>query len=211
MGSSGGAAHRGARRGAFVVVGVTIALSILTAAPASAQSLAEIARREAARRATVDEPAKTYTNDDLEPYPSRITRDDAAAEADDAGTSTGATRAAEDATTAAPDTEGESTAPAEDAEPVRDEAYWRGRIGAVRTQLERNQLFLEALQSRVNALTTQFVNMDDPAQRALVAIDRQKAQAEIERVQTEVQRLNDEIAEIEEEARRASVPPGWLR
>jgi hypothetical protein len=69
----------------------------------------------------------------------------------------------------------------------------------------------EAFQSRVNALTTDFVNRDDPYQRAQIAVDRQKALAELERVKTEIVRLKQQIADIEEEARQAGVPPGWLR
>ena len=38
---------------------------------------------------------------------------------------------------------------------------------------------LEALQSRVNALSTDFVNRDDPFQRAKIAEDRQKALSEM--------------------------------
>jgi hypothetical protein len=94
---------------------------------------------------------------------------------------------------------------------VKDEKYWRGRIDDARSQLNRNQLLLDALQSRVNALSTDFVNRDDPAQRALIAEDRQKALAELERTRQEIERLRKLIADIEEEARKAGVPPGWLR
>jgi SMC interacting uncharacterized protein involved in chromosome segregation len=80
-----------------------------------------------------------------------------------------------------------------------------------RTELSRNEIFLEALQSRVNALNTDFVNRDDPAQRQVLANDRQRALAEMERVRGEIDKLKKQIAEIEEEARQAGVPPGWLR
>jgi uncharacterized protein (UPF0335 family) len=63
----------------------------------------------------------------------------------------------------------------------------------------------------VNALTTDFVNRDDPAQRDQIAVERQKNLSELERVQKEIERLKKQVAEIEEEARRAGVPAGWLR
>jgi hypothetical protein len=72
-------------------------------------------------------------------------------------------------------------------------------------------MFQEALQSRINALSTDFVNRDDPYQRAKVAEDRQKALAELERVKGDIEKANKAIADIEEEARKAGVPPGWLR
>jgi chromosome segregation ATPase len=177
----------------------------------AAQSLAEIARREAERRGSVAEPAKIYTNDDLRAYPTTI---EVAGESSDASASAPDEADEADAVgqpTGSSDDESPSSTSAGDEEPERDESYWRSRIGTVRAQLQRNELFRQALESRINALTMEFVNLDDPAQRALVAIDRQKAQTEMERVEVEVGRLNDEIAEIEEEARRASVPPGWLR
>ncbi|HWP99706.1 MAG TPA: hypothetical protein VNK92_04480, partial [Vicinamibacterales bacterium] len=96
-------------------------------------------------------------------------------------------------------------------DPTKTEQYWRERITSARAALERSELFLEALQSRVNALTTDFVNRDDPAQRAVIANDRQRALAEMERVRREIEKLKAEIAAIHEEARKAGVPPGWLR
>ena len=74
-----------------------------------------------------------------------------------------------------------------------------------------SEVFLEALQSRVNALSTDFVNRDDPFQRAKIAEDRQKALSEMERVKGEIDQLKKQIDDIEEEARKAGVPPGWLR
>lgn len=200
----GGGNCRG-RRNALRRVGLAICvLVIVEPSVALGQSLAAIARREQARRDSVQQPGKVYTNEDLRSVPSSPLVDESATEAEDAeAPSTADAEPAEPRTASAPDSE--------DAEPARDEEYWRSRMGAVRTRLERNELFLDALESRVNALTTDFVNTDDPAQRALVALDRQKAQGELDRVQDEIDRLHEDIRSIEEEARRAGVPPGWLR
>src|SRR5262249_47477355 len=94
---------------------------------------------------------------------------------------------------------------------VKDEAWWRARITDVRDQLGRDQVMLDALQARVNGLTSDFVGRDDPYQRARIGEDRQKAILEMDRVQTEVADLKKKIDDIEEEARKAGVPPGWLR
>jgi hypothetical protein len=72
-------------------------------------------------------------------------------------------------------------------------------------------MFLEALQSRINALTTDFVNRDDPAQRAVIEQDRKKALTELERVRREIADRTKAIADLEEQARKAGVPAGWLR
>ena len=80
-----------------------------------------------------------------------------------------------------------------------------------REELRRNQMFAEALQTRINSLTSDFSARDDPYQRAQVADDRQKALAELSRVKGEIDAGTKLIAEIEEEARQAGVPPGWIR
>jgi hypothetical protein len=82
---------------------------------------------------------------------------------------------------------------------------------AVRNELSRNKVLAEALQSRVNALTTDFVNRDDPAQRAVIEQDRRDALAEMDRVKQDIEKASKAIADLEEEARKNSVPPGWLR
>ena len=81
----------------------------------------------------------------------------------------------------------------------------------LRDRLDRDQIYVDALQSRVNALSTDFVNRDDPVQRAQVASDRQRALGELERLKRQIADEKQAIADLEEEARRAGVPPGWLR
>jgi hypothetical protein len=164
---------------------------------AQAQSLADIARAEEARRKTVTKPSKVYTNESLKPD---IT-----------------TPAPANATPSAPEPSTQVPAlelPGGEAEPLppaKDQKYWSARITAARQALERSQMFAEALQSRINALTTDFVNRDDPAQRAQIDLERQRALAELERVKKEIAEHTKAIADIEEEARKAGVPPGWLR
>ncbi len=91
------------------------------------------------------------------------------------------------------------------------EAWWRQRIVQAREDLRRSEIFAQALQSRINALTTDFANRDDPYQRARLGEDRRKALAELDRVIAEIERQKHALTNIEEEARVAGVPPGWLR
>ena len=67
------------------------------------------------------------------------------------------------------------------------------------------------LQSRINALTTDFVNRDDPAQRNAIAAERQKSLAELDRVKQEIVDQQKAISAIQDDARRAGVPAGWVR
>jgi uncharacterized protein YoxC len=67
------------------------------------------------------------------------------------------------------------------------------------------------LQSRINALATDFAARDDPFQRNQIAADRNKALAELDRVKKEIQDHTKAITDIQDEARKAGVPAGWVR
>jgi hypothetical protein len=72
-------------------------------------------------------------------------------------------------------------------------------------------MFAEALQTRINALSRDALSRDDPAARRRVADDRNEARAELARVKQAIEAGTKQIADTEEEARKAGVPPGWLR
>ena len=174
-----------------------IVLLLLTlaafAGAARAQSLADVAKKEEERRKTLPAPTKVYTNRDLNAVPPPPPASPKPADARDGD------RAAKDAIVAA------------DKEPKKDQAYWAGRLKKLQDQLTRDQDFAEALQSRINGLRTDFVNRDDPAQRAVIEQNRLKSVAELTRLNKSVQDTTKAIADFQEEARRAGVPPGWLR
>jgi hypothetical protein len=92
-----------------------------------------------------------------------------------------------------------------------DEKQWRDRMAGARQALERDQLLLAAIQSRINSLNTDIVNRDDPAQQAELRQQLQRVQAEQQRLQTQVAADQKAIDAIVLEARRAGVPPGWIR
>jgi hypothetical protein len=167
----------------------------------SAQGLAALAKKEEERRKTVKS-GKVYTNGDL--------RGETAPPLSPAPTNASATAPT---TTPAPTSQVPAiNVPAGKAETeVKDEAYWRTRVGNARSALERSRIFADALQSRINALSTDYINRDDPAQRAQLELERKRAVAELERVKKEMTDQTQAIIEIEDEARKAGVPPGWLR
>jgi hypothetical protein len=179
---------------ALVVTGASLAWAQTT----QSKPLAEVAKAEEARRKEVKKkPAKVFTNGSLKP--------------DVTG------GAAQPVSTPTPDASAPSGTPAdatpEKPEPgsAKDQAFWAGRMKSAREQLQRTQLFADSLQTRINSLTTDIVNRDDPAQRAKLETDRQAALAELERLKKEITDQTKAIAAIEEEARRAGVPVGWLR
>jgi len=188
------------------VIAITAVVVVALAAQASAQSsatkpLADVAKDEETRRKSVRKPAKVYTNGSL--------RSDVSTGVPAAPTPPSATDQPGNAspTNISP---GMAVPPAPTGA-GRDQAYWSGRMKAERATLDRLQIFADSLQSRINALLTDFVNRDDPAQRAKIETDRQTALAELERVKKEQDEQRKKIAGLEDEARRAGVPVGWLR
>ena len=151
-------------------------------------SLAELAKKEEARRKAVKASGKVYTDGDVKAAPAPPP----------AGT----------APTPVP--EQKAPAPAKQ-ENQKDETWWRQRMQQAQEELRRSEVFADALQSRINALTTDFVNRDDPFQRAKIGEDRQKALAELDRVKADIDKFKKQVADITEEARQAGVPPGWIR
>jgi hypothetical protein len=93
----------------------------------------------------------------------------------------------------------------------REQKFWRDRMTAAREALDRDRLLADAMQSRINALTTDFVNRDDPAQKAVIAQDRTKALAELERLKKQIEADEQAIANIQKDAHRQGIPPGWIR
>jgi hypothetical protein len=166
------------------------------AAAAQSPPLAEVARREAERRKTAKATGRVWTNQDLPPVPARVPP------------------AAADAAPAPADAADKGVAPAAAAPPAdaveRNETWWRMRIAVPRDTVRRDEILFEALQARVNSLTSEFAARE-PYQRARLDDDRQKAVLEMERVRAEIEAAKKAIADIEEEARKADVPPGWLR
>jgi hypothetical protein len=189
---------------------------LVCVATVSAQSLADLARREEERRKTITTSSKVYSNQTLPPEATRV---GSVADAPplpspspppslpepvpEPSTSPSGGATADDPTAA-----GSAEAP-DGAAPT--EADWGQRISDAREAGSRARILADALQSRINVLAADFVNRDDPAQRSVVAADRDKALAELARVTEEIEQHQQMVIAIQEEARRAGVPAGWVR
>jgi hypothetical protein len=187
------------------VIAAAVALAAGLAAwpgPAAGQSLAETARQEEARRKAIKKPGKVYTNGSLRSVPGEVMPTPAGPKPE-AGAAPPAAG------------EGQPAAPPAAAEPAEDprgsRESWKQKYDLAIQDRDNNALMIEALQSRINALLTDFTARDDPAQRAVIAADRQKALEEFERRRKLQVELEKAVADVEEAARRAGVPPGWLR
>ena len=190
-------------------------LALAVSAAAQTPPLAEVARKEAERRKATKAAGKVYTNKDLP--------ESARTPAPPAGSSTTIPLDPVEAATTEKPAEGKpgevkgGEVKAGEAEPapkdvvVKNEAYWKARMAAARDELRRNELFAESLQTRINSLSRDFVNRDNPAQRTQIGRDRTDALSELNRVKGDIETGKKAIADMEEEARKSGVPAGWLR
>lgn len=151
-----------------------------------AVSLPDAAWRESLRRAVVGAPVAVITLASLPPS--------------SASTSSGAPTPTADV--------GPESRSAEDAV---GESWWRARMAAARAQVSQARERLDQVDGRLAALTRDVVAMDDPVQRERLQQDRQRALLEREDATTAVAQAEAGVALVEEAARRAGVPPGWIR
>ena len=207
------------------IAAVILSCVLATTTGLSAQ-LGNIAKKEAERRKTAPT-GKVYTNDSLSPAPepssapatSTASSDaPAASDADKSATDkSAADKAADKSATDKPaadtaDKDATSKQVSSDpAERKKEEEKWRERMKNAREALDRAKSYSDALQIKINSLNTDFVNRDDPVQRAGIAKERDKSLAELDRLKKEIADHNKAITAIQEEARRAGAPSGWVR
>jgi hypothetical protein len=182
------------------------ALAGATAAPLWAQSLADVSKKEEDRRKNIKEPSKVYTNKDLPSVPASTTEPASDQTTDADKTAADSAKGDDKAADKGKDKDKDAKDKA-----VKDQAYWSSRQQTLQTQLDHDQEFAEALQTRINSLNTDFVNRDDPAQRATIGATRDKSIADLGRLKLAIEKDKQALADLQEEARRAGVPPGWLR
>ena len=176
---------------------VIVPVSLAFQAGMSAQSLADVAKAEEARRKTVKAASKVYTNEDL------------------GGTSpTGAAPSQAAASTGSSAKPGDAAAKPEEkkaVDPTKTEKYWKDRAAEIQQSLARSKVLLDALQSQVGGMNAEFLSMDDPGHRDLLQARMQRATGELQRVQQDIEKQTKAAADLQEEARKSGVPAGWLR
>lgn len=154
------------------------------AATAGAQSLGDVAEKTKKERKGTG--GKVYTNDDL-----------------------GAEHAAGPPPAAAP-----AAAAAASPAPGMDPAVrWRRDAKARRDAISRAEAKIATLQARLNAMILDLnpTNVGDPNRLQTLEADKAKAQGDLEVAKDELAQARQALEDLEESARKAGVPPGWLR
>ena len=175
----------------LVIGSVVAGVLVVGVAASSAQSLADVARTEEVRRQKIAKPSKVYTDEDVQKY---------------APATPGAQAAA--TTVTALDANGKPMGQQAAAEGLpADEAGWRARLQNARDGMDRNKLLLGALeqQGRSAARRAGTPEGEEPSD------DGSTRAAEIKRLKAEMDAFRATLANADEDARKAGVPPGWVR
>jgi hypothetical protein len=178
-----------------LVVGTVVAGVLIAGVVASsAQSLADVARTEESRRKAIKAPAKVYTDADVEKYAPVTASAQAAA-----------------TTVTALDANGKPVGQNADGLPS-DEAGWRERMQNARDGLDRDRLLLSALEQQATRAAMRKTGNDALADGGNAAVDDVAGRAaEVKRLKAEMDSYRATLANAEEDARKAGVPPGWVR
>ncbi|MFQ5695135.1 MAG: hypothetical protein ACE5HB_04025 [Terriglobia bacterium] len=184
-----------------------LAILLLSAGAASAQfipkSLAEVARKVRAQRASQNLPkARLYTNDSIP-------------KAGDAVSVVGTVGARRSAGTDAGNGDTAAAEGQQDAE--CDEACWRQQFDAKRKEIAQAERDLDILQREYNLARTQYYQDPNQAVREQYSnttgggAELQRLMDQINQKQADIQRLQRELGDLENDLRRAGGKPGWAR
>ena len=163
--------------------------------------LADVAQREAFRRLATQKSQASLTNLGLpqEPVPP-------------AAVSLNAPPAPAPAAADPAAKPGDGTAaPGAKSAPVKDESWWRGRMNELRAAADKDQQAANELQTRINRLQADSVNIDDPLKQTKARIDLVATMELLDKMKAQLEADRRAIADLQDEARRQSIPAGWIR
>ena len=166
-------------------------LAIVFAIDCSAQTLADVARRERERQKRLHSEV-VVTNG--------------------ATTTTAASTSSTAATTPAANAE----TPAKPTGPTdnkgHDEKYWRAQFQKARDDVKRAEEKVQLLDLRVKDLNSQLLNRSDIYNREnQLGPQITAAQMQLEDARVEAEQAKKKVTDLEDELRRAGGPPGWAR
>jgi hypothetical protein len=183
------------------LVAIVVLLAACTTS-ASAQTLGDVARREAERRQQVAS-GRVYTNDDLGPVESASSPAPQAPVETPASSGESSTTPPGTSKTPAENNPGEGSVTARGRE-KRDEQYWRTLIGGLRARVDRAKVEVTAQEARL-------MELDGGPQTAAVLRDREIVAATLNRAQRDLKSLSDELSRSLTRAQNNKVPDEWIK
>lgn len=199
------------------ITGVLVGMLLgAMAAPAAAQSLADVARQEAARREHVKATGKVYTNADLPSSavvappgaPAAAATPDAADQKD--GAAAGDAQAPAGAAAVLAGKDGNQAVAKADRPPTDDEDGWRGRAERVNTALASARAEVRQLKALGDRLSLE-AQASNPDIAARATVERGDLRAQIARAEEKEAAARADREALVQEARASGVPPAWIQ
>jgi len=164
-------------------------LAIFFAVDCSAQTLADIARRERERQKRLHSELIVVNG---------------------ATTTTAASTSSTSAVPTPPAEAGRPTGPTDNK--GHDEKYWRAQFQKARDDAKRAEEKAQILDLRVKDLNSKLLNRSDIYNRENQLLPEiNAAQNELEQARAQAEQAKKKITDLEDELRRAGGPPGWAR
>lgn len=190
-------------------LGVVI-VAALAAGPLEAQGLGEAAAKEKRRREEEQKknkgPAKVITTEDL----AKVTATTANAAAPGGLAQDAGARPRED-TAPADETRRDGASPPGEGPGGQDEKSWRTQAAELRKEIQEAEQKAASAQQENDRLFGEIQRSTDTNEILRLRAEQNKVSADLETAKTELANLRQEWAQFEESARRAGVPPGWIR
>ena len=194
------------------LIGVLTGVALLTLAVSEtqAQGLAEVARKEAARRDAVAASGKTYTNSNL--TPDFTTPQPVPVPAPAGNTTVGSAETPKEGAEAAAGAAPADAAPADQdgvtprdqqqpqPEDDKNEAFWRNQSQLVRSRLANQNAQILQLRTRLASFSP---GSQDTEQRVV--------EKTLEKATSDLTFLNEEWVRFERQARERKIPESWIR
>ncbi len=93
----------------------------------------------------------------------------------------------------------------------KTQEYWQNLRNRLDSQVGELEQKIEIDQLTINSLTTQYFNMDLPLEKTRLKERLDRMNSAMEENKQRLQSLKNELNDLADKARKAGVPPGWLR
>jgi hypothetical protein len=181
------------------------ALFIALASVAYAQSLADLADKEKARRQEVKND-KVISEEEAAKY---LTQRPASQPGEQPSAKSDLEKNAPESRTAAKTDKSESDEPADFQ--GRPESYWRQTMAGARQKIKDLQNEANTITLKIADLQNQFYREDNGFKRESIGRDINKAFYEQDKNKEDLAKAQDALQDLEKEARKSGALPGWVQ
>jgi hypothetical protein len=194
---------------------LTLVLAAFAAATVHAQSLGEIAAREKRRREEEQKknkgPARVVTTEDLANVQAKTATEARPQSAQELGGKPASSSDEIDRDKPPSETPSGSASGSGQERGGQDEKTWRTQAQDLRNEIQEREQKLRALEQEKGKIGGDMLRSTDTNEILRMRGQQQQVDEQIATARRELEGVRTELAQFQESARRAGVPPGWIR